>query len=108
MDGINTTVPPSGDGCKECLEIGGWWLHLNRCAECGHVGCCDNSPHRHSRQHFHETSHPITQRYEPGETWFYDWKADQTFDDTRIKLAKPIHHPINQPVPGGNLPRRGI
>ncbi len=48
-------APPSDDGCTDCLRIGGQWMHLRRCAECGHVGCCDNSPHRHATAHFRET-----------------------------------------------------
>jgi hypothetical protein len=42
---IAPDVPPSGRGCVECLDDAplGWWLHLRRCAACGHVGCCDNS-----------------------------------------------------------------
>lgn len=104
LEGINLEVKPSGNGCKECLESNGWWMHLNRCAECGHVGCCDNSPNKHSRAHYHETKHPIIQRFEPGETWFYNWDEDRQFEDASIHLAKPIAHPIDQPVPGGHLP----
>ena len=48
-DGINPSAKPSGTGCVECLATGGWWLHLRRCAECGHIGCCDNSPSQHGR-----------------------------------------------------------
>lgn len=99
IPGINLTVPPSGTGCKECLEMGSGWMHLNRCAECGHVGCCDSSPNRHSRAHYHSTNHPITQRFEPGETWFYNWNTDNTYEDPSIHLKKPIAHPIDQPVP---------
>ncbi len=44
IPGIDDTIPPSGLGCVECLAAGGWWLHLRRCAQCGHVGCCDSSP----------------------------------------------------------------
>ena len=36
---------------------------------CGHVGCCDSSPHRHTRKHFRESKHPIIQSFEPGEDW---------------------------------------
>jgi uncharacterized UBP type Zn finger protein len=36
---------------------------------CGHVGCCDSSPNRHARKHFHATGHPIIQSFEPGEDW---------------------------------------
>ena len=27
-EGINTLVKPSGTGCAECLNTGGWWLHF--------------------------------------------------------------------------------
>lgn len=43
-NGIDTSVPPSGSGCVECDAVGGWWFHLRRCAQCGHIGCCDDSP----------------------------------------------------------------
>lgn len=99
IKGINTTVKPSGPGCVECMKNGGWWMHLNRCAECGHVGCCDNSPNQHARKHFHETKHPIIQRYEPGDDWFYDWTTDTVRDDIHVRLAAPTHHPVNQAVP---------
>ena len=46
--GINQNVKPSGTGCVECLATDGWWLHLRRCTECGHIGCCDNSPNQHA------------------------------------------------------------
>jgi hypothetical protein len=36
--GIDPSVPPSGTGCVECDEAGGWWVHLRRCAQCGHIG----------------------------------------------------------------------
>jgi uncharacterized UBP type Zn finger protein len=62
-------VVPSADGCEDCLRIGSWWVHLRLCLTCGHVGCCDSSPHRHARQHFHHSEHPIIQSFEPGEDW---------------------------------------
>ena len=64
-------------GCKECLEIGGRWVHLRICLECGHVGCCDNSPNRHATKHFHSTKHPLITSGEPGETWAYCYLDDQ-------------------------------
>ena len=45
-------TPPSGTGCQECEASGGWWLHLRRCAQCGHIGCCDTSPSQHTTAHF--------------------------------------------------------
>lgn len=35
-------------GCEECLAIGQSWVHLRKCLECGHVGCCDSSIGRHA------------------------------------------------------------
>jgi len=102
--GINPSVPPSGNGCVECLEAGGWWLHLRRCAQCGHVGCCDSSPSQHARKHFHASGHPIAASFEPGEAWFYDFQTGEMMRGE--KLAPPRWHPEDQPVPGptGKVP----
>jgi uncharacterized UBP type Zn finger protein len=64
-----TELPASVDGCEECLATGGVWLHLRICLECGHVGCCDDSPSRHATAHNHSTGHPIIRSLEPGEEW---------------------------------------
>ena len=73
-------VPPSGNGCVECLLTGGVWVHLRRCTDCGHVGCCDNSPNKHATAHFHESAHPIIQSYEPGEDWYWCYIDDIAFE----------------------------
>jgi len=65
--GINPSAKPSGTGCVECLATGGWWLHLRRCAECGHIGCCDNSPSQHASKHNAATGHPIVTSFEAGD-----------------------------------------
>jgi len=103
-NGIDPSVPPSGTGCVECMAEDGWWLHLRRCAQCGHIGCCDNSPKRHATAHFHSTKHPIIASFEPGETWFYDYETGQYVEGAR--LAEPRFHPKDQPVPGprGRVP----
>ena len=62
-------VKPSADGCEECLKTGSEWVHLRMCLVCGHVGCCDSSPHRHATGHFHKTKHPVMRSSEPGEDW---------------------------------------
>ena len=36
-------MEPSAQGCEECLQMGGTWVHLRECLSCGHVGCCDSS-----------------------------------------------------------------
>ncbi len=102
---IDPTVPPSGTGCVECLATDGWWLHLRRCARCGHVGCCDSSPSQHASKHAETSHHPLVQSFEPGEEWFWDYTTKDYYDGPA--LAAPTHHPSNQPVPGpeGRVPR---
>jgi len=101
---IDPSVPPSGTGCQECAEGGGWWVHLRRCAACGHVGCCDSSPARHATRHHEDTGHPIIQSFEPGEDWFFDFRGQQMAIGP--ELAPPGSHPVEQPVPGpeGQVP----
>ncbi|MFZ0691055.1 MAG: UBP-type zinc finger domain-containing protein [Acidobacteriaceae bacterium] len=103
--GISLTSKPSGNGCVECLASpDGWWLHLRRCAECGHIGCCDSSPSQHASKHAAETGHPIIASFEPGEDWFYDYETQGMI--TGAELLPPRAHPKNQPVPGpaGKVP----
>ena len=95
---IDPTVPPSGPGCIECEEAGGWWLHLRRCTQCGHIGCCDNSPSQHATKHARASEHPIIASFEPGEDWFYDYRTDDMVPSS--PLAPPLHHPLDQSVPG--------
>ncbi len=71
--GVDPAVPPSGTGCVECEAAGGWWLHLRRCTQCGHIGCCDTSPSQHATAHAKETGHPVIRSFEPGETWFWSY-----------------------------------
>jgi len=73
-------VAPSGDGCVECLQTGGRWVHLRRCTECGHVGCCDQSPGKHATAHFHTSSHPLIQSFEPREDWYWCYVDDLFFE----------------------------
>jgi hypothetical protein len=104
MQGIDPTVPPSGPGCVECDATGGWWFHLRRCAQCGHVGCCDSSPAQHASRHAAAAAHPLARSYEPGEDWFWSF-VDEAFYDGP-ELAPPLSHPVDQTVPGpaGRVP----
>ena len=61
--------PAGGRACGDCLQEGTRWVHLRMCLDCGHVGCCDDSPRRHATAHFHSTSHPVITSTEPGEAW---------------------------------------
>ena len=97
-EGITISQSPSGTGCVECTAENGWWLHLRRCAQCGHVGCCDSSPSQHATKHFHTTGHNVIVSFEPGEDWFFDYEKGEFFDGP--KLAPPDSHPANQAAPG--------
>lgn len=56
--------------CEACRHDGrDDWVHLRACLSCGHVGCCDSSPGRHSAAHFTETGHPVMGSAERGEHW---------------------------------------
>jgi hypothetical protein len=103
-DGVDPSVPPSGTGCVECLDSGGWWWHLRRCAQCGHIGCCDSSPAQHAGAHASTTGHPIIRSYEPGEDWWFDYR-DRS-GGHGLDLAEPLAHPEDQPSPGpsGRVP----
>jgi hypothetical protein len=101
---IDPTATPSGTGCAECLDAGGWWVHLRRCATCGHIGCCDTSPSQHATAHARDAGHPVVQSFEPGESWFYDYGDGEVFDGP--ELAPPGSRPEEQPTPGpeGSVP----
>lgn len=83
LNEIEEVTPSSPDSCPSCVALGDSWVHLRICLTCGHVGCCDNSRNRHARRHFHETSHPIIQSYEPGEAWRYCFADDVALPDGR-------------------------
>ena len=95
---IDPTVPPSGTGCVECPASEGWWFHLRRCTECGHIGCCDTSPSQHATAHARSSGHPIIASFEPGEDWFWNYETEQIVAGPA--LAPPDSRPHTQPVPG--------
>ncbi len=66
---VRDVTPRTPAGCEECLTMGTRWVHLRLCLECGHVGCCDQSPGKHATKHFHRTGHPIIRSFEPRENW---------------------------------------
>lgn len=98
IPGIMPSVPPSGFWCVECEESGSWWLHLRRCAECGHIGCCDDSLGKHATAHYRQTGHPFIQSFEPGEDWFWDYTTNEYFFGP--KLAEPDSYQPPQRSPG--------
>ena len=59
------------EGCEECLKIGQEWVHLRKCLECGHIGCCDASIGKHATKHAEATGHHVIRSAEPREEWRY-------------------------------------
>jgi uncharacterized UBP type Zn finger protein len=72
-------APGEIPGCEDCLKIGGRWVHLRMCQTCGHIGCCDNSPHRHATAHYRDSAHPIIRSVEPGEDWSWCYVDELMF-----------------------------
>jgi hypothetical protein len=103
--GIDPSAVPSGTGCADCEAGQGWWVHLRRCASCGHIGCCDSSPAQHASAHAAATGHRVVQSFEPGEDWFWDYESERYVEDAP-PLAPPTSHPEDQPAPGpeGRVP----
>ena len=104
-DMVNDLGPqPSGTGCVECLEAGGWWYHLRRCVTCGHVGCCDASPEQHASKHAHDRGHAVAASFEPGEEWCWDYLAGTSA--RRVPVTPPTSRPDEQASPGpeGRVP----
>ena len=62
--------------CEECVKIGGEWVHLRTCQECGVTLCCDSSPNKHASKHAKAASHPVIASAEPGERWLYCYPDD--------------------------------
>jgi len=98
LDSVKVTeLPASVDGCEDCLASGGVWLHLRICLECGHVGCCDDSPGRHASHHARSGGHPIIRSLEPHEDWcwcFVDEVAmelPQVTGTTKIPLSPMLY-----------------
>lgn len=99
-EGIDVEARPSGTGCADCDAASppGWWVHLRRCAACGHIGCCDTSPAQHATAHSQQTGHQVIRSFEPGEDWFYDYETGTPMDGP--ELAGPQSRPTEETAPG--------
>ncbi len=70
LTGAGTAEPATTTECPDCVAIGNTdWVHLRACLTCGHVGCCDSSPHQHASKHFASSGHPVMRSIQPGESW---------------------------------------
>ena len=73
---VTTVKHPKRHECEECMKIGGQWVHLRICQECGRTLCCDDSPNRHASKHAHATGHPVIASAEHDERWLYCYPDD--------------------------------
>jgi hypothetical protein len=56
---------PSSNGCVECLATeDGWWFHLRRGVQWGHIMCRDQSPSQHTSKQAAAAQHPMIQSFE--------------------------------------------
>ena len=69
LEEIRDVTPSVRGACEDCLREGTRWVHLRLCLECGHMGCCDNSPRKHATAHYRASAHPIMRSAEPEEDW---------------------------------------
>jgi len=88
LDQVHDVHARTPDGCEECLQMGSEWVHLRLCLECGHVGCCDDSPNRHATKHFHKTNHPVMRSFEPGEDWGFCFVENLFIEPAPRPLAR--------------------
>lgn len=88
LSNLTVREPSTLEGCQDCLPIGGRWLHLRLCMDCGHVGCCDDSPNRHATAHNQATHHPVMQSFEPGERWAWCYEDDDFVKDIGEELDR--------------------
>ena len=79
IEAITTVKPAARHECDECVKIGGRWVHLRTCQQCGTTLCCDNSPNRHATAHSNETGHPVMRSIEPFENWFWCYVDEVAF-----------------------------
>ena len=75
---VNDVEPSVQHACEDCLREGTRWVHLRMCLECGHMGCCDNSPRRHATAHWRAVDHVLVRSMEPDDSWAWCY-ADELF-----------------------------
>lgn len=87
IDQVRRVTARTPKGCEECLQMGSTWVHLRICLQCGHVGCCDSSLHKHARAHYHETDHAIVRSFEPREDWVWCYPHEMALDRAAVAAA---------------------
>jgi hypothetical protein len=76
IEAVDEIKRPARRECAECVAMGGRWVHLRTCQECGVTLCCDSSPHKHASGHARMSHHPVVASAERGERWLYCFPDD--------------------------------
>ncbi|MCH2199140.1 MAG: UBP-type zinc finger domain-containing protein [Flavobacteriales bacterium] len=76
LDDAKANRKPGVFECEECVKMGSTWVHLRTCQVCGKTHCCDSSPNKHARAHYHDSNHAVIASAEPGETWLYCYEDE--------------------------------
>jgi hypothetical protein len=76
IEAITSVKHPKRRECEDCVKMGGRWVHLRTCQECGGTRCCDSSSNRHASKHAHATGHAVIASAEAGERWLYCYPDD--------------------------------
>jgi uncharacterized UBP type Zn finger protein len=87
VDGL-APVRPSSDRCESCAALGANVVELRVCLTCGHVGCCEDSPHAHALEHHLATGHPMIASLARGETWAWCYPHRRYFDPSPVPLPR--------------------
>jgi predicted ester cyclase len=82
-------VEPTGDVCRQCVATGDVWPALRMCLICGYVGCCDTSKHKHMKQHYEETGHPIFRSIRLQESWVWCYEDNAFFSGKILEKYRP-------------------
>ena len=76
LHAIEPVPHPRHGECEACVAAGQEPVQLRWCLVCGHIGCCDDTPGQHARQHHIETGHPTIASLERGDDWAYCYLHD--------------------------------
>ena len=80
IEAVKTIKHAKKHVCDECVKMGGQWVHLRTCQECGVTLCCDSSPMQHASKHAHKSGHPVVISAEPGERWLWCYVDEEMVD----------------------------
>lgn len=89
-----SNAAPRAKVCEKCAALGEPWVALRVCLSCGHVGCCEDSPHAHALAHFQATGHPIIRPLESPKSWTWCYPHNRYFKGLGSTAANEGYDPL--------------